>query len=133
MESDTIQTPEGDLVIRFVGHSSLIFFWAGKNIHADPVSLEADYARLPKADVILITHGHGDHMDVNAVVYCEADSSNQKMIREKAALNLKRVSFYDKVKWAREEGQSPYFIMDFQEIKTTWHPIENIGGAKAGY
>jgi hypothetical protein len=24
-------------------------------------------------------------------------------------------------------------IMDFQEIKTTWHPIENIGGAKAGY
>ena len=74
-----------------------------------------------------------DHMDVNAVVYCEADSSNQKMIREKAALNLKRVSFYDKVKWAHEEGQSPYFIMDFQEIKTTWHPIENIGGAKAGY
>ncbi|MBN8698000.1 MAG: aldehyde dehydrogenase family protein [Chitinophagales bacterium] len=74
-----------------------------------------------------------DHMDVNAVVYCEADSSNQKMIREKAAMNLKRVSFYDKVKWAHEEGQSPYFIMDFQEIKTTWHPIENIGGAKAGY
>ncbi|HNJ95737.1 MAG TPA: aldehyde dehydrogenase family protein, partial [Ferruginibacter sp.] len=52
-----------------------------------------------------------DHMDVNAVVYCEADSSNQKMIREKAAMNLKRVSFYDKVKWAHEEGQSPYFIM----------------------
>lgn len=74
-----------------------------------------------------------DHMDVNAVVYCEADSSNQKMIREKAAMNLKRVSFYDTVKWANEEGQSPYFIMDFQEIKTTWHPIENIGGAKAGY
>ncbi|MFN8306369.1 MAG: aldehyde dehydrogenase family protein [Ferruginibacter sp.] len=74
-----------------------------------------------------------DHMDVNAVVYCEADSANQEMIREKAALNLKRVSFYDKVKWAHEEGQSPYFIMDFQEIKTTWHPIENIGGAKAGY
>ena len=74
-----------------------------------------------------------DHMDVNAVVYCEADSANQKMIREKAAMNLKRVSFYDTVKWANEEGQSPYFIMDFQEIKTTWHPIENIGGAKAGY
>lgn len=67
MESDTIQTPEGDLVIRFVGHSSLIFVWEGKNIHADPVSEEADYARLPGADVILITHGHGDHMDVKAV------------------------------------------------------------------
>ncbi len=67
MESDAIQTTEGDLVIRFLGHSSLIFFWAGKNVHVDPVSEEADYTRLPKADVILITHGHGDHMDLKAV------------------------------------------------------------------
>ena len=67
MESDTIGTPGGDLVIQFLGHSSLIFFWAGKIIYADPVSLEADYTRLPKADVILITHGHGDHMDLKAV------------------------------------------------------------------
>ncbi len=74
-----------------------------------------------------------DHMDVNAVVYCEGNGTDQKLIREKSALNLKRATFYDKVKWANDEGQSPYFIMDFQEIKTTWHPIENIGGAKAGY
>ena len=74
-----------------------------------------------------------DHMDVNATVYCEADAATQKMIKEKSALNVKRVVLYDKVKWATASGQSPYFIMDFQEIKTTWHPIENIGGAKAGY
>jgi acyl-CoA reductase-like NAD-dependent aldehyde dehydrogenase len=74
-----------------------------------------------------------DHMDVNATVFCEADAATQKMIKEKSALNVKRVVLYDKVKWQNEEGQSPYFIMDFQEIKTTWHPIENIGGAKAGY
>lgn len=74
-----------------------------------------------------------DHMDVNATVFCEADAAIQKMIKEKSALNVKRVALYDKVKWGDEAGQSPYFIMDFQEIKTTWHPIENIGGAKAGY
>ena len=74
-----------------------------------------------------------DHMDVNATVYCEADAATQKMIKEKSSLNVKRVVLYDKVKWATASGQSPYFIMDFQEIKTTWHPIENIGGAKAGY
>ena len=74
-----------------------------------------------------------DHMDVNSTVYCEADEANQKMIKEKSALNVKRVVLYDKVKWNDASGQSPYFIMDFQEIKTTWHPIENIGGAKAGY
>lgn len=74
-----------------------------------------------------------DHMDVNATVYCEADEATQKMIKEKSALNVKRVLLYDKAKWADASGQSPYFIMDLQEIKTTWHPIENIGGAKAGY
>ena len=74
-----------------------------------------------------------DHMDVNATVYCDTDAATQKMIKEKASLNVKRVVLYDKVKWATAAGQSPYFIMDLQEIKTTWHPIENIGGAKAGY
>jgi len=74
-----------------------------------------------------------DHMDVNATVYCESDAATQTMIKEKSALNVKRIVIYDKVEWLNDDAQSPYFIMDFQEIKTTWHPIENIGGAKAGY
>lgn len=74
-----------------------------------------------------------DHMDVNATIYCENNSEVQKMMREHSAANLKRISFYDKINWFNEEGQSPYFIMDTQEIKTTWHPIENIAGSGAGY
>ena len=74
-----------------------------------------------------------DHNDVNATIYCENDSSVQKMIREKSATNLKRIFFYNKINWNTDEGQSPYFIMDVQEIKTTWHPIENISGAGTGY
>lgn len=74
-----------------------------------------------------------DHMDVNATIYCEKDSETKKMMREKSAMNLKRIIFYDKISWNTEEGQSPYFIMDTQEIKTTWHPVENIAGAGGGY
>ena len=74
-----------------------------------------------------------DHMDVNAVVYCEADAVTKKMITEKAAISMKRVRFYDQMKWLATDAQSPYLMMDTQEIKTTWHPIENIGGAKARY
>ncbi|MBK7562441.1 MAG: aldehyde dehydrogenase family protein [Chitinophagaceae bacterium] len=74
-----------------------------------------------------------DHMDVNATIYCENNSDRRKMIREKSATNLKRVIFYDKINWYSDEGQSPYFIMDTQEIKTTWHPVENIAGAGGGY
>ncbi len=74
-----------------------------------------------------------DHMDVNATIYCENNSEVQKMMREKSASNLKRITFYDKINWYTDEGQSPYFIMDTQEIKTTWHPVENIASAGGGY
>ncbi len=74
-----------------------------------------------------------DHMDINAVVYCEKDAATQKLLKEKSALNVKRVILYDKVDWTSENGQSPYFINDTQEIKTTWHPIENIGGGGSKY
>lgn len=74
-----------------------------------------------------------DHMDVNAIIFCEKDPATQKMMRERSASNLKRVFFYDNVKWGSAEGQSPYFILDTQEIKTTWHPVENIAGSGAGY
>ncbi len=74
-----------------------------------------------------------DHMDVNATCFCETDKAMQQIIKEKAALNIKRVVLYESKKWMDEDTQSPYFINDFQEVKTTWHPIENIGGGKAGY
>lgn len=74
-----------------------------------------------------------DHMDVNATIYCEKNSDVQKTIREKSASNLKRIFFYDQISWESAEGQSPYLIMDTQEIKTTWHPVENIAGAGGGY
>jgi len=74
-----------------------------------------------------------DHMDVNAAVFCEYDDNIQKMMQEKSSLNVKRIILYKTVNWYTEKGQSPYFIQDLQEIKTTWHPVENIGGAGAGY
>lgn len=74
-----------------------------------------------------------NHMDVNATIFCENDSEIKKMMQEKSALNLKRIFFYDKIKWNTEQGQSPYLILDSQEIKTTWHPVENIAGSGGGY
>jgi acyl-CoA reductase-like NAD-dependent aldehyde dehydrogenase len=73
------------------------------------------------------------HMDVNAVVYNEQEKSQIKNIQEKAALNVKRVLLYPTVDWFNEESQSPYYIQDLQEIKTTWHPIEVIGAGGSKY
>lgn len=74
-----------------------------------------------------------DHMDVNALVYCENDQESILKIQQKATLNLKRVLLWNNYNWMDESAQNPYLINDAQEIKTTWHPTENIGGAKAGY
>ena len=73
------------------------------------------------------------HMDVNAAIYCGTDETIQKEMQQKGAGNVKRVLVYKNADWLSEKGQSPYQILDTQEIKTTWHPIENIGGAGGGY
>ncbi len=64
---DTIKTSAGDLVLTFIGHGSLMLRQGGKVIHVDPVGREADYSKLPKADLVLVTHEHGDHLDPAAI------------------------------------------------------------------
>lgn len=66
-DRDTLQTGAGPLTITFIGHGTLYFEFDGKVIHVDPWSRLADYAALPKADIILITHHHRDHLDVQAI------------------------------------------------------------------
>ncbi len=64
---DIIRTSQGDLKITFLGHATLMFEFGGKVIHIDPVGGEADYSRLPKADIVLVTHEHSDHLDLKAI------------------------------------------------------------------
>jgi len=66
-QTDTIKTSSGDLNITFIGHATLMFRQAGLVVHIDPVSQYADYSQQPKADIILVTHDHGDHLDPKAI------------------------------------------------------------------
>jgi len=66
-EEDIIKTSKGDLKITFIGHGTLMFEFGGKIIHVDPVSRYADYSQLPRADLILVTHEHGDHLDLKVI------------------------------------------------------------------
>jgi L-ascorbate metabolism protein UlaG (beta-lactamase superfamily) len=66
-EEDTIPTAQGNLVITFLGHASLIMTFEGKIIHVDPYGEVADYSQLPRADLVLITHDHYDHLDPKAL------------------------------------------------------------------
>jgi len=66
-ESDMISTSSGDLKITFIGHSTLLFNFNNMIIYTDPVSTYADFSKMPKADIILVTHNHGDHLDKKAI------------------------------------------------------------------
>jgi L-ascorbate metabolism protein UlaG (beta-lactamase superfamily) len=66
-KEDIIKTSADELKMTFIGHGTLMFTFGGKVIHIDPVSREADYKKMPKADLILITHEHGDHLDPKAI------------------------------------------------------------------
>lgn len=63
------------------------------------------------------------HMDVNAIVHAGENAAERKTIQEQASLNLKRVHFPKPSSWRSTAGESPYAILNTQEIKTTWHPV----------
>ena len=74
-EKDVINTTEGPAEITFIGHGSLMIVFQGKVVHVDPFSQLTDYSVLPKADLILITHEHGDHLDLKAIQAIKKDNT----------------------------------------------------------
>ena len=74
-ETDTLQTNQGPLLMTFVGHGTLYFEHDNKVVHVDPWSRLADYSTLPKADLILVTHQHRDHLDSKAIEACRKEGT----------------------------------------------------------
>ena len=72
-EKDIITTSKDDLEVTIMGHGSLMFTYKNIVIHVDPFSRVADYSKLPKANLILITHEHRDHLDPSALEAVRTD------------------------------------------------------------
>ena len=64
---DIINTSAGIVEMHFIGHGSLMFKVNSFVIYFDPVRSSGSYDNLPKADLILVTHEHGDHLDVKLI------------------------------------------------------------------
>jgi len=66
-DHDIINDGGKEIGLWFIGHASLMVTYGDLVIHVDPVSEMGDYSKLPKADIILITHDHYDHLDLKAI------------------------------------------------------------------
>lgn len=125
------------------GNSAIILASETKPLSAVSFAEVLGVSDLPGGVVNILTgkrsellNQFGAHMDVNAVVHCgtgETGLAERKSLQETAALNVKRIVVREDLDWNAESVESPYRILDCQEIKTTWHPIENVGGAGSGY
>ena len=81
-ETDTFAVGQKKLIIHFIGHGTLMLDYGGLIIHVDPGGQYADYTKLPKADIILITHQHQDHLDKGAIALIKKE--NTDIILDKA-------------------------------------------------
>jgi acyl-CoA reductase-like NAD-dependent aldehyde dehydrogenase len=72
------------------------------------------------------------HMDVNALITSNLETKLSNKLSLLSVDNLKRKFDYEE-NWNQQDKQALHYISDLQEIKTTWHPIENVGGASSSY
>lgn len=111
-ETDSFDTQKGPLTITFIGHGSLLMQYGGLVIHVDPVGDYADYSRLPKAGLVLITHDHQDHLDGAALAQVRAGDAtviaNEGAARQVAGATVMRNGETREVRGVRIEAVAAY-------------------------
>lgn len=125
-ETDQIDTDAGKLEITFVGHGTLMFRFQNTVIHADPWTRLADYSTMPKADIIVITHEHTDHLDPEAIRILRKDDTEIVMtqpcadqIRDGKVMKNRDVMTFKGIKI---EAVPAYNLVHTRKDGTPFHP-----------
>lgn len=64
---DTITARDGSTItFTFYAHASMGIEWNGVHIYVDPVG-EFDWQSQPRADIVLVTHSHYDHLELSTI------------------------------------------------------------------
>ncbi|KMK68643.1 MBL fold metallo-hydrolase [Puniceibacterium sp. IMCC21224] len=72
---DVFETTAGEITVHPVAHASFVMETPAGVIYSDPVGDPAQYASLPPADLILVTHEHGDHYNAETLAALMGDST----------------------------------------------------------
>jgi L-ascorbate metabolism protein UlaG (beta-lactamase superfamily) len=114
------------LKITFFGHATLMLTYGRMVIHVDPVEEYAEYSLLPKADIILVTHDHSDHLSPGAISAVRT-STTEIVLTEKCALKVKNSLILRNgeariVKGVRIEAVPAYNIVHMRSAGIPFHP-----------
>ncbi len=131
-EQDLHQTKNGQIKITFIGHGTLMLEFNDKVIHIDPWTQLADYQSLPKADLILITHEHRDHLDEKAIAAIRKPET-QIFCNENSKIKLQDASVLQNGDSAEALGVTiealpAYNILHKRNEKEVFHP-KGVGNA----
>ena len=125
-ESDVFETSAGSLKITFLGHGSLIFTLGEKTIYVDPVSQWADFSQFPRADVILLTHEHSDHLDAKALALLRTDKTvvvgPEACAKEAKGMQIMRNGERQTLEGINIEAVPAYNIVHMRSPGQPFHP-----------
>lgn len=95
MTGDHLATSNGEITFRPFNHASFVMVWNGKAIYSDPDGGAARFQGLPRADLILVTHHHGDHLDaptINGVMKTNSIILAPQVVFNALPANLKAIT-----------------------------------------
>ena len=124
--TDIIPTSEGNLKITLIGHGTLMFEYGGKIIHIDPWTKVGNYSSLPKADLVLITHHHRDHLDPAALKEIIKDNTIIVMT-QKCSEEVKDMGLSPKIMANGDKGIIGGFSIEAIPAYNLVHKRENGG------
>lgn len=125
-ETDLIETDAGKMEITFIGHGTLMFRFGETVIHVDPWIRLADYSTMPKADILLITHEHTDHLDPEAVRILRKDST-EIILTQACAEQIKDGKVMENgdvltIRGIKIEAVPAYNLVHMRKDGTPFHP-----------
>lgn len=124
---DTIKTSQGDLEIICIKHGTLMFTFQGKVIHVDPWTRTSfDYKNTSKADIILVTHEHGDHLDKKAIDALKKDDTKiittELCVKQLGEGSVMKNGDVKTVLGLKIEAVPAYNIVHMRNGNTPFHP-----------
>jgi L-ascorbate metabolism protein UlaG (beta-lactamase superfamily) len=124
--SDKFTSTAGNIEMNFIGHASLMFMLNNIVVYSDPVRSMGKYDNMPKADLILVTHEHYDHLDSGLIRdLCKQETvviCNQASLSKIPSAQVMKNGDKKNIKGVEIEAVPAYNIVNMRAPDQPFHP-----------